>query len=195
MGKDSVTPPVCAVCAAKVRKYGGRCGKCTRDFCSRHIVEWKDGDSQVALCIVCFDDIESARADAPQYPIFLNDRDHYMTSLNSTADLNYTLEPIDAEDDEYAGWDSIGRPVRLHLEHERIVARRTTSDHPEMSKLLAAIRLYAEKYGDPTQVSPEAILHDPVLLFLWADANVEKQFERRRLLNRLRRFWRSIFHS
>jgi hypothetical protein len=45
-----------------------------------------------------------------KYPLYLRDRDGFMTRILDEASLQSHVEQIDAETGEYTGWDSSGRP-------------------------------------------------------------------------------------
>jgi hypothetical protein len=78
-----------------------------------------------------------------KYPIFVRDREGWMFLLSSEDNINYHLEHIDVEYNEYDGWDIGGRPVGLFIEDKRIKAKYV-SEESNIEAVRKAILNYAK---------------------------------------------------
>jgi hypothetical protein len=66
-----------------------------------------------------------------------------MYLIESESKLEYHLEVIDIENNEYIGWDKEGKPIELYLDNGKIRVR-SQSEIPEKEKLKEALLNYAK---------------------------------------------------
>ena len=117
-----------------------------------------------------------------RYPLFMKDRDGWMFLLSSEDDINYHLEHIDVEGNEYDGWDNEGRPVELFIEDKKIKAKYV-SEGCDLEVVREAI-LYYVKIATKAPFDNDMADKDIVNLFNKVEDHIK--INKRRFLNRIK---------
>jgi hypothetical protein len=94
---------------------------------------------------------------APQYPLFVADRDGYGHVVHNESGLGY-FEQIDVEDGEFRCWDSLGIPLAMGWKETAYVS---PSGMPaDTAGMLAALKKWAEVEGLPVlgETDPATLL-------------------------------------
>jgi len=82
------------------------------------------------------------------YPIFIKAIDDKHVILIDSADkINYILEPIDVENNEYIAWDREGFPLEIRVDKQRGIIFEKLDKSNEFKKLRESIIDYAKIYG------------------------------------------------
>lgn len=82
------------------------------------------------------------------YPIFVKAiDDKHVILIDSLDKINYLLEPIDVENNEYIAWDREGFPLEIKVDKQRGIIFEKLDKSNEFEKLRESIIDYAKIYG------------------------------------------------
>ncbi|MCK5126093.1 MAG: hypothetical protein KAR42_07540 [candidate division Zixibacteria bacterium] len=104
-----------------------------------------------------------------EYPIYIADHGNWMTLIVNLTELNYEIETIDIETDEYLGWDSNGRRVELYLDSRRNIDIKLISYDCYIHELITAILAFAKTAKKKVAFTPSKENLSPYELFMEVD--------------------------
>ena len=125
--------------------------------------------------------------DGLAFPLFLQDRDEWITMIEKEEELNGKLEWLDVEDHEYTGWDLHGHPVELYLQ-DKLIKARILSNHSEAGALKEALLHYASLVCQKIPSSQWAHVENVVDLFRAIETRAAERGLRRKVQQWLQRF-------
>jgi hypothetical protein len=84
----------------------------------------------------------------PRFPLFLLSKDSdELATFNSIQEMQYQLERIDVENQEYRAWDSNGLEVALFVKEPAWLHLSTDPDGSSINELREAVTRYASNVG------------------------------------------------
>ena len=119
----------------------------------------------------------------PSYPLFVLERDDSSIRLIEDEVGLLWYEAIDVEDKLYAGWDVLGYPIELYLDHGQIKVRRVI-EQPNQEQLQAAILEYVRRSCKNAPFTYAGFNSNMVELFRAAEVHIKK-FKRSTLRQKL----------
>jgi hypothetical protein len=120
------------------------------------------------------------------YPIFIKDRDGWMSILNECREIQDKLERVDIEDEEYTAWDANALPLDFYLDKDKIKAR-VLSKSPQLDEIREAILNYAKLAKPKVPFVHFGSEKDMIELFL----AIEKHIKNHSFAQRIKR----LFHK
>jgi hypothetical protein len=92
---------------------------------------------------------------AIEFPVFIRAKDSgEIWKCNSLEEVQYGLEEIDVENEEYEGWDKNGLPIRLDVQTPIWVKLSRSEAHPNPQAIIDAIIAFAESIGVQLEQRP-----------------------------------------